>query len=69
MSDFIINPNTVVYLPSYKLNEREFEKIRLGQFIFENTMNDGVIKLIFEDNLIAIGVKSEGKIKPKTVIL
>ena len=68
ISDFILNPNEIIDLPAYKLNELEFEKIKMGQFVFDDTMKDGIIKLIFDNNLIAIGFKDNGKIKPKTVV-
>ena len=67
--DYFLNPDEVVVLPAYKLSSGEFEKIKLGQFIFDDTMDEGVIKLTYEDNLIAIALKENGKIKPKTVVL
>ncbi|MCR4880566.1 MAG: tRNA pseudouridine(55) synthase TruB [bacterium] len=66
---FLINPNNVIDLPEYTLKENEVDKIKKGQYIFDDDMIDGEIKLTFENNLVAIGVKQDGKIKPKTVVL
>ena len=67
--NYIINPDKVISLPAYELHRGEIEKIRMGQFIFEDTIDDGIIKLTFEGSLIAVGNKIDGKIKPQTVVL
>ena len=67
--NYIINPDKVISLPAYELHRGEIEKIRMGQFIFDDTIDDGIIKLTFEGSLIAVGNKIDGKIKPQTVVL
>ena len=67
--DYIIDANEVIDIPAYVLRMQEFEKIKKGQYIFDDKISDGVIKLIFEDNLVAIGLKEDNKIKPKTVVI
>ncbi len=66
---YVINANRVIDLPQYTLKANEAEKIKMGQFIFDDIMDEGEVKLVFEDKLTAIGLKKNGKILPKTVVM
>ena len=66
-----INPDEIIELERVELNINEFEKIKQGQFLLakNSTEIEKFVKLVFENNLVAIGLKTGNIIKPKTVLV
>lgn len=67
---YFIDANTMIDFPEVNLSEENLDKIKKGQYIFNSnqTILDGEVKLSYNSQLIAIGIKTENIIKPKTVI-
>lgn len=65
-----INPNEIIELEKTELTPQEFEKIKMGQFLenSKNFNNESYIKLVFENNLVAIALVKENLLKPKIVL-
>jgi len=68
--NYFIDANTMIDFPEINLSEENLNKIKQGQYIFNqnDALADGYVKLTFNSKLTAIGIKSENIIKPKTVI-
>lgn len=67
---YFIDANTMIDFPEVNLSEENLDKIKKGQYIFNSnqTILDGEVKLSHNSQLVAIGIKTENIIKPKTVI-
>lgn len=68
---FLINPVDIISLDLIELNNDELEKIKLGQFIRKqhSFKNDEKIKLVSENNLVAIAKIDGNLIKPANVFV
>ncbi len=71
VSDYIINPRQVLNLEEILLNDIDFDKIQKGQFISNTSKNvsDNFVKLVYNDNLVGIGLTDDDLIKPKVVLV
>jgi len=70
VSNYIIDANNVIDFPEIELDIKSYEKIKMGQYIMNTVdiQNNKFVKLIYDSKLIAIGIKADNIIKPKTVI-
>ncbi|MCQ2958133.1 MAG: tRNA pseudouridine(55) synthase TruB, partial [Candidatus Gastranaerophilales bacterium] len=59
--NYFINPNDMIDLPFVELDEKNFEKIKMGQYIFtqNNFKENEYIKLLRDNILIGIGIFKE----------
>ena len=67
--NYFINPSDVVELEAININEIELDMVKKGQFLsIEKTEEEKLVKLLYNGDLIAIGLKTDNEIKPKTVL-
>lgn len=62
-----IDPLGQISLPEIKISSAELEKIKLGQSFFTDCAGAGMVKLSYEDKLVAIAEQNEEKVSPKKV--
>lgn len=64
----LLDPSKMVDLASLEIDKDELKKIHYGQFLEGKNFKDGeVLKLIYQDKLVAIAILKDGLIKPKKV--
>ena len=70
VKDYLISPRKIIEFPEIFLDNKEFEKIKFGQYIDKGikTEDNTLFKLIYNDNLIGIAYAKNNLIYPKTVI-
>lgn len=64
----LIYPLDYLNYPKYEVNEAEKEKISHGMTI-KTTINSGIVILVYQNQLIAVGEAQNGNIKPSKVFL
>lgn len=67
----LINPLEMIPLPKISVNEEEYKKILMGQFLNNknNLQNDEFLILIYNNNVVAIAKSDGDKIKVKKVLV
>ncbi len=67
---YLINPYDMLELPGFEINIKDFEKIKMGQYIFcDKTIGEcEYVKISYNDMLVAVGLKTGNVIKPKIVL-
>ena len=71
VSDYLIDPRQILDLEEILLNDINFDKIKKGQFISNISKNNSnnFVELVYNDNLVGVGLIENDLIKPKVILM